>query len=137
MMTPEAINLPNSLIDTISTWIYTDYNHLKSFEIVWVLVLNFKAVRSYWVELGLGFGPKLLVRLSAKIGSLGKHMYIFGFKSSDKFVWENLILIQFFVINSNILQLQCNTGIYRYIYRMIYQILSMISPCFKVSSRHK
>ena len=31
MMTPETINLPNSLIDTISTWIYTDYYHLKSF----------------------------------------------------------------------------------------------------------
>ena len=44
--------------------------------------MNFKAVRSYWVELGLGFGPKLLVRFSAKIGPLGKHMYIFGrFKS--------------------------------------------------------
>ena len=31
-MTPEAINLPNLLFETISTWIYTDYYHLKSFK---------------------------------------------------------------------------------------------------------
>ena len=56
MMTPETINLPNLLIDSISTWIYTDYYHLKSFEIVWILAMNFKTVQSVWVELGFGFG---------------------------------------------------------------------------------
>ena len=54
MKTTETINLPSLLIDSISTWIYTDYYHLKSFEIVWILVMNFKAVQSVWVELVLG-----------------------------------------------------------------------------------
>ena len=56
MMTPETINLPNSLIDSISTWIHTDYYHLKSFEIVWILVMNFNAVQS--IKVGLGSSPK-------------------------------------------------------------------------------